>query len=310
MRANILHWIGKRKLRRYLYEKDMIAWNIFPQIDFEPLRIYLSSQSKAFNLWFTKHWTGFCGIGAKMHQMKLWDNDLCPCCRQIPERKTMHIFICPHPNMIKVKEQLFSNILLWLEEVHTDPLLITIITKFWHGEELTLEDDCSPMILNIYKTLRDIGVHQMWQGLLPNHIIDTQDQYYKFIGSRKSARKWGIDFVGKMLRASHGIWMERNHILHLRTASGINGLEMIALTTAVTAQYDLGDADLDEEDLYLLDKAKDTILKEPIECIRGWLCEILIARGDFPSARLESLRDRGEISHLIPTLSNIEKELI
>ena len=90
--THIRQWIGKQILRRYSYKKGMIARNIFLNIDFEPLRHYLSSQSRAFQLWFAKYWTGFCEIGAKMKQMKLWDNDLCPCCRQIPERNTMHIY--------------------------------------------------------------------------------------------------------------------------------------------------------------------------------------------------------------------------
>ena len=60
-------WIGRKKLRRHLYEKDLIAWNVFPLIDFEPLRIHMSAQSRAYQLWFAKHWTGFCGIGVKMH---------------------------------------------------------------------------------------------------------------------------------------------------------------------------------------------------------------------------------------------------
>ena len=37
--------------------------------------------------------------------------------------------------------------------------------------------------------------------------------------------------------------------------------------------------------------------------IRGWMREIMIARGDLASARLETLRDRGEITHVIPTLT-------
>ena len=48
-------------------------------------------------------------------------------------------------------------------------------------------------------------------------------------------------------------------------------------------------------------------VQEPAELIRGWLCEIMIARGDLASARLESLRDRGEITHVIPTLTATEQ---
>ena len=40
--------------------------------------------------------------------------------------------------------------------------------------------------------------------------------------------------------------------------------------------------------------------------IRGWLCEMLIAHGDFAVARLESLRDRGNITHIVPTLNETE----
>ena len=48
-------------------------------------------------------------------------------------------------------------------------------------------------------------------------------------------------------------------------------------------------------------------MEGPVEMIRGWLCGIMIARGDLASARLESLRDRGEITHVIPILTAAEK---
>ena len=76
-------------------------------------------------------------------------------------------------------------------------------------------------------------------------------------------------FLGKILRDPHGLWMECNHILYLCTASGIKGLESISLTVIVTAQHDLGNADLDDDDFYLLDKDNDTLLKEPVEIIRA-----------------------------------------
>ena len=70
----------------------------------------------------------------------------------------------------------------------------------------------------------------------------------------------GINLVGKMIRDTHHLWMERNHILHLRTAGGIRGLKMVGLQKAVNKQFDLGYADLQEEDFYLLDNNRDTIL--------------------------------------------------
>ena len=303
---HIRQWIAKRKLRHYLYQKDLIAWDVFPKLDFEPLRKYLSAQSQAFQLWFTKHWTGFCAIGIKMKQMKLWDNDLCPCCRRVPETKSMHIFLCPHPNMVQLRNKLFHNILKWLEEVDTDPLLLQIIRTFWYGQTMQFEADIPIPFVNLYQTLREIGVHQMWTGLLPKQMIEIQQQHYNFIGSNKQAAKWSTVLVGKMLRATHNLWMERNNILHTRTIGGIHGLQMIVLDRAITAQYDLGYENLNHEDHYLLDKDKEVLLQQPAEVLRGWLCDILIARGNFDAARLESLRDRGETTFTLPSLSAVE----
>ena len=101
---NIRDWIGKQKLHQHLINKDMLGWNTFSQVDFTSLRLYLSKQSTTFQLWFTKHWTGFCGIGVMMHRMKLWDNDHCPCCCRIQEKHPSHMFLCPHPHIVHTKQ--------------------------------------------------------------------------------------------------------------------------------------------------------------------------------------------------------------
>ena len=78
-------------------------------------------------------------------------------------------------------------------------------------------------------------------------------------------------------------------MLHCRTVNGINGLEMARLNIEVTKQFNLGVEGMAVSDFYLLDRDADSILKEPIDAIRGWLCDVLIARDDFGSARLECL---------------------
>ena len=90
-----------------------------------------------------------------------------------------------------------------------------------------------------------------------------------------------------MLRATHDLWLERNNLVHLRAANGIRGLNNIALQTAVTQQYNLGHEGLEEEDFYLLENDEKELMEEPVEMIRGCLCESMIARGDLASARLE-----------------------
>lgn len=196
---HIRDWIGRRKLRQYLFDKDMLGWTTFSQIDFTSLRLYLSNQSTAFQLWFTKHWTGFCGTGVMMHRMKLWDNPNCPCCCRIKENHPSHMFLCPHPHMVHTRQQSFSKVLAWLEEVDTDPLLLSLITAFWHNESPTLDKECAMTYRNIYQCLQEIQVHQMWMGFIPSLMVTVQDSYYKMIGRRKSGQSWGTMFIGKML---------------------------------------------------------------------------------------------------------------
>ena len=109
-----------------------------------------------------------------------------------------------------------------------------------------------------------------------------------------------------MLHATHGLWIKRNNLLHLRTANGIRGLNNTALQTVISQQHSLGYEGLEEEDCYLLENSKDELMKESVEIIRGWLCEIMIARGCLASSRFESLRCRGA-THVLPILTEAEK---
>ena len=83
----------------------------------------------------------------------------------------MHLYLCPHPTLAIAREKSFDKILDWLETVHTEPLLLEIITAFWHGEDLILDQDCPQSLKNMYSDLQDIGLHQMWLGFLPMGFI-------------------------------------------------------------------------------------------------------------------------------------------
>ena len=101
--------------------------------------------------------------------------------------------------------------------------------------------------------------------------------------------------------------MKRNDLLHLRAANGDRGLNNTALYTVVTQQYNIGHESLEEEYFYILEYSEDELIEEHVEMIRGWMCEIIIVRGDLASTRLESLRNRGEITHVIHSLTAVEK---
>ena len=100
----------------------------------------------------------------------------------------------------------------------------------------------------------------MWLGFLPVGMVEYQETYYQQIGSRKSAKKWDHDFVQKMIRATHGLWMERNNLLHLRAANDIGWPNNIALQTALLQQNSLGHEVYEEDNFYrMLDNRLEKI---------------------------------------------------
>ena len=60
---------------------------------------------------------------------------------------------------------------------------------------------------------------------------------------------------------------------------------------------------MEAEDHYLMDTSMDILMEENVEGIRGWLCSVLIARGQINAAREESTADRGTLSHTLPRLT-------
>lgn len=135
--------------------------------------------------------------------------------------------------MSHTRDKSFHQILDWLETVDTDPLLLDLLSLFWHDDEVLIDPEYPLMLTSIYQIMRDIGLHQMWQGFLLVGMVDFQQQYYSQQGSKRTGKQWRVIFVSKMIRATHGLWMERNNILHLQTANGVRGLCLISMRTAV-----------------------------------------------------------------------------
>ena len=85
------------------------------------------------------------------------------------------------------------------------------------------------------------------------------------IHSQRSGIRWAADLVGKMLRATHKLWIQRNDLLHARTESGLKGYTLIELTSLIQEQYTVGIHNMSAEDHYLLDIPISDLLTRPVE---------------------------------------------
>ena len=80
-------------------------------------------------------------------------------------------------------------------------------------------------------------------------------------------------------------------------------MHLATLYSAVEEELDKGLRGLQPQDFYLMNTNIHRLRRDPIESVRGWLCSIKIARGDFDGARTESMQDRGMQSHHQPLLT-------
>ena len=154
--------------------------------------------------------------------------------------------------------------------------------------------------------LQEIGTATTWMRILPINLCTMQDRYYNMMGIRSSGKRWGTELINKVLRATLQLWLQRNEIVHAQTKEGLKGVEREALIIKKEDELAKGIGGLQPEDFYLLDTNMENLKGEPIESVRGWLCNAMIARRDLKGAQEEGLKDRGIISHHQPKLTGRE----
>ena len=156
--------------------------------------------------------------------------------------------------------------------------------------------------------MTELGNHSMWMGFLPKGMVAFQQAHYQSLGLRQTGSKWASRLVGRMLRVTHSLWMERNNVVHLKTAQGLKGMHLVELQAEVEFELSRGVEQMAVCDHFLMEVTLDSLMNDSIEHLRGWLCSVKIARGDCAAAEVEGLRDRGLLSHHQPLLSAAQRQ--
>ena len=101
----------------------------FHLIDWDVVSNIMANSSIAFRTWISKHISGFCSTGRRMHLMKVWDSPFCPCCKSELE-DTEHILKCHHPKMVHSFDKLIEDVNTWMEKNNTHPELFDAISRY------------------------------------------------------------------------------------------------------------------------------------------------------------------------------------
>jgi hypothetical protein len=107
-------------IAKELDKQGSLNHSAFPLVNWDAIGTALSGRSPSFRAWATKHVTGQCGVGSKMHEWKFWETSNCPCCNH-PDEITTHLPFCPSDPMQEAYATQLANFSDWLSESDTVP---------------------------------------------------------------------------------------------------------------------------------------------------------------------------------------------
>ena len=250
-------------------------------VDWEANQAAMKSVPQSKRQWVTKFESGICGTG---RMMKLWKQrviDNCPRCG-VPKETTTHIIKCQSVGAQTVWEKSMSELNKWLVENNTCPdlrrLLIHGLQKWRTGDErengVTFDFDG---VDDVVETQRQIGWRQLIGGCLSMKWAQVQDSYYKWLGIKRTGRRWVTALIVKLWGVSWDQWESRNAALHnTPIAEDMSGA--VSLNRAIVRECRLGGEGLPHKVRQTFPEEVDKFLSKSLRERKCWLVLVRASR--------------------------------
>jgi hypothetical protein len=122
----IRHTVFGTKLCSFLVGKQRLSRLAFVDIDWDAMETATDLFPPLYQLWASKHVSGFFGNGVMMKHWDFWDHSRCPCCNHVREDK-LHLLTCPHPDCYDTWQDSLLGLEAWMMETDTDPAIMECI---------------------------------------------------------------------------------------------------------------------------------------------------------------------------------------
>ena len=274
----------KRRIYDYLTQPTITnywskKWN-YPttaSIDWPSLESTIATLPSNQQRRISKHTSGHFGCGTKLLQWGHQDHDLCPICNHTEDLK--HILLCPHPRSQLTWQLALSKLEAGLKTIHTDPNLIhPLITALqsWHSS--IVPPALSPQ--HPVTLQQTIGWYVFLHGQISTSWQKTQATYFSSTNSKKSPRRWTVQFIKLLLNISWDMWSHRNGFKH--SPEGPNHQQLLnSLQEQIHEEYDYGQESLLPRDKHWLQKPIEVILAYDPATQQQWLKSLEYARERF-----------------------------
>jgi hypothetical protein len=178
---------------------------------------------------------------------------------------------CEDPRAINVWTQAIANLEVWLEKQRTQP---GIIQDIWAKLLAWQRGSTEEIPVGMFHSLPVVVQKQdeiAWQSLLEGRPslgwIEVQQQYYEWIGSRRSGLRWLAALIQKLWDTAWDMWDNRNRVLHEQEHSVARDLQI----QQITAEFDMGPSGLAPPAQVHFLRGLPSLLRQHPAYQTGWL---------------------------------------
>ena len=272
---------NKKRIYDYITQPSITAywsnkWNCPPDIpiDWPSLEATIATLPPAQQRRISKHTSGHFGCGSKLLQWGHQDHDLCPFCNHTEDPH--HIILCPHPRSQLTWNLALSKFEASLKTIHTSPQLISSLIpalQAWHS---SIAPNLHPPNHPVTQQ-QLIGWYLFLHGQISTRWQETQAAYLRSTQSKKSPRRWTVQFIKHLLNISWDMWTHRNGYKH--SPDGPDHQQLLeSIREQIQDEYEYGSDDLLPRDKHWLRQPIETILAYDPATQQQWLKSLEYAR--------------------------------
>ncbi len=277
----IQFWAHRGLAREALMDGKVLYKCQFNLIAWEAVYAGLHGVPQMFQMWACKQVWDIAGTNSLRLR---WDKSMkkwCPSCGQVRETAA-HVLSCNEIGRVKTLQPMIDFVEEWLEEVDTDPMVVTCVVEYTGGcGYITMRDICHRMGSQYQVMAEDqdtIGWRRFMEGMLSWRLVGLQANHYALTGEGLQPLPWASQLVIRLLEVTHGQWIYRNIKVHDEAQGMLRTQKKEWLQRDIEEQMELG-----FEGFLEMDRPFANIPQEDLECCGGkrqeyWLLAVTAAR--------------------------------
>ena len=265
------------------------------EIHWSSLRRAMHALPPFLQRWITKHSVGICGVGRFLKDWGHEDTAECPCCGQKDVVEDhLHIPRCTSPNVQAEWDLRIRELTCWLDLQLTHPGVKQMLLHILHlvrDPRAPAPHPTAPLQRALHSQLL-IGSQGLLDGRLSHHWVTLQQEYYRFVGSRRSSHLWASRLSQQLIMIGHHLWSHRNSVKH--SGESIQARRQHQhLNERIHTEFEMGTKDLPTNLHPMVKGSVRKVLRKPLEAKEDWLDIVSTARSSHRrelTAQRRSLR--------------------